>query len=305
MGRLKRHPRGASLAVALILLLAPALTVAPASAAIVPTGASARAARGYWTPARMRGALPLAGSHRRGPAPSASASAAAELIADPTAPGLSQYGAVFIVTDTGLRGRCSGTAVQAGNRSLVVTAGHCVHDFGHWLSGRWVFVPGYSYGQRPLGTFAAKWLGTTPQWLHRENDNFDVGMAVVSRNERGQRLADVVTPDKIAWGLSRRQIFDIYGYPVAEPFNGASLQRCPQTPYEGHDFLSFLTTGPLDLAVECDVTPGASGGGWVIDGDTLNGVTSSGYSDNPDTTYGPYFGAAIGRLYREAARVRR
>jgi len=252
----------------------------------------------------MRDTPPLPETRRRSSQPAASASSVAETIADPTALGTSQNGAVFIVTSSGLRGRCSGTAVQAGNRSVVVTAGHCVHDFGHWLSGRWVFVPGYRYGQRPLGTFAAEWLGTTPQWKKSENGNFDVGMAVVSRNEEGRRLDSVVEPDKIAWGLSRRQTFDVYGYPVAEPFDGATLQRCPQTPYEGHDFLSFLTTGPLDLAIECNVTPGSSGGGWVIHGDTLNGVTSSGYSDNPATTYGPYFGAAVGRLYREAERAK-
>jgi V8-like Glu-specific endopeptidase len=252
----------------------------------------------------MRAAPPLPTPRREGAAPPGSAGASAETIAEPGAVGASQNGAVFIVTENGLRGRCSGTAVEAGNRSLVLTAGHCVHDFGHWLQGRWVFVPGYRYGQRPLGTFAARWLGTTSQWLHHENENFDVGMAVVSRNERGQRLADVVEPDKIAWGLSRRQTFDVYGYPVEKPFDGATLKRCPQTPYEGHDFLSFLTTGPLDLAVECDLTPGSSGGGWVIHGDTLNGVTSSGYSDNPSTTYGPYFGSAVARLYGEAGRVK-
>lgn len=304
MGGRRRDSTGAAAAVALFVVLALGWAVPPAAADLVSAGGSPQAARGYWTPARMRSTPPLPESRRRASEPEASASAVAEAIPDPTASGTSQNGAVFIVTSSGLRGRCSGTAVEAGNRSLVVTAGHCVHDFGHWLRGRWIFVPGYHYGQRPLGTFAARWLGTTPQWLHRENENFDVGMAVVSRNERGQRLGDVVDADGIAWGLSRRQIFDVYGYPVEEPFDGATLQRCPQTPYEGHDFLSFLTTGPLDLAVECDLTPGSSGGGWVIRGDTLNGVTSSGYSDNPGTTYGPYFGSAVARLYREAERAR-
>ncbi len=304
MGTPRRHPTRALLALTLLTLFACGWAAAPACAELVPATASPQAARGYWTPARMRGTPPLPESRRRAPKSAAIASSAAETIAEPTLPGASQNGAVFIVTANGLRGRCSGTAVEAGNRSLVVTAGHCVHDFGHWLRGRWVFVPGYHYGQRPLGTFAAKWLGTTSQWLHGENENFDVGMAVVSRNERGQRLADVVHADKIAWGLPRQQVFDIYGYPVEEPFDGATLQRCPQAPYEGHDFLSFLTTGPLDLAVECDLTPGSSGGGWAIHGDTLNGVTSSGYPDNPGTTYGPYFGAEIGKLYREAERTR-
>jgi len=292
------------LAFALACLLALCLTSAPASADSASVSASPRAAREYWTAARMRAAPALPESRRRAGGPAAGASTAAEAIAEPTVPGTSQNGAVFIVTESGLRGRCSGTAVQAGNRSIVVTAGHCVHDFGHWLTGRWVFVPGYRYGERPLGTFAAEWLGTTPQWRKGENGNFDVGMAVVSRNERGQRLSDVVEADKIAWGLPRRQVFDVYGYPVEEPFDGATLQRCAQTPYEGHDFLSFLTSGPLDLAVDCNVTPGSSGGGWVIRGDTLNGVTSSGYSDDPKTTFGPYFGAAIGRLYREAERAK-
>lgn len=217
---------------------------------------------------------------------------------------MSQNGAVFIVTGNGLRGRCSGTALNSPNYSVVITAGHCVHDFGHWLSGRWVFVPGYHYGQRPFGTFAAKWLGTTEQWRTRDNENYDVGMAVVSRNERGQRLVDAVGGDGIAWGLPHQQVFDIYGYPVEAPFDGATLQRCPQTPYEGHDFLSFLFPGPLDLGVACEVTPGASGGAWVVSGDTVNSVTSAGYEDDPTTVFGPYFGKTVGKLFRRAGRVR-
>jgi V8-like Glu-specific endopeptidase len=321
-----------STALACVALSAAAMLVAAGGAAAdsVSVEAPARAARAYWMPARMRSAVPLqAPSHMAGglapaaagpdgrtdsskgrrypslPAtPGASSSSVAEAVADPTIQGTSQNGAVFIVTDSGLRGRCSGTALSSPNYSVVITAGHCVHSFGHWFKGSWIFVPGYHYGQRPFGTFAAKWLGTTAQWRTRENENYDVGFAVVSRNERGQRLVDAVGGDGIAWGLSRQQVFDVFGYPVEEPFDGATLQRCPQTPYEGHDFLSFLFPGPLDLAVQCDVTPGSSGGAWVISGDTVNSVTSTGYTDDPTTVFGPYFGKAIGRLFRQAGRVR-
>jgi V8-like Glu-specific endopeptidase len=332
MGTPRRNSSGLLRAALACLAVTAALASSASTAAAdsVSVSASPQAARHYWTPSRMRSAVPLsatsspsrrlvhaaddAGRHleegeahsypSRPPTLGARSSSVAEAIADPTVPGSSQNGAVFIVTQDGLRGRCSGTALNAPNYSLVITAGHCVHSFGDWLSGRWVFVPGYHYGQRPFGTFAAKWLGTTAQWRTRENGNYDIGMAVVSRNERGQRLVDAVGGDGIAWGLTRQQVFDIYGYPVAPPFNGATLQRCPQAAYEGHDFLSFLFSGPLDLGVECDVTPGSSGGAWVISGDTVNSVTSSGYEDDPTTVFGPYFGKAVGRLFRQAGRVR-
>jgi V8-like Glu-specific endopeptidase len=236
-------------------------------------------------------------------APPAEAAVPTETIDDPTAAGVSQNGAVFIVGRYGTLGRCSGTSVSAPNFSVVFTAGHCVHEGRHWQGREWVFVPGYHHGERPFGTFVAKWLGSTPQWLASENSNFDVGAAVVSRNEKGQRLGDAVGADRIAWNLSPNQVFDVYGYPVAPPFDGATLQHCAQTPFEGHAFFSFLTPGPLDLAVQCEISPGASGGGWVIDGNTLNGITTDGYSED-NTDYGPYFGDEVAKLYARAAKIR-
>jgi V8-like Glu-specific endopeptidase len=244
--------------------------------------------------------LLLAGAIQAGPARAATT----EVVPDPTLPGLAVNGAVFISEGPGLGfGRCSGTAVESPNLSVVVTAGHCVYDEGRSFDHKWVFVPGYRYGERPFGSFTAKWLGTTPQWRSSENFNYDVGMAVVGRNERGERLGAAVGGDKIAWGLPPRQDFDVYGYPVARPFTGATLERCLGAPLLGHDFESFLAPGPLNLAVDCDVTPGASGGGWVIHGNVLNGVTSSGYDEDPDTDYGPYFGKQVGRLFHQAARI--
>jgi len=219
MGTLRRHPTGAPPIVAALVLFALALAAAPASASLVPATSSAQAARSYWTPARMRSARPLPESRRRGSEPAASAALPAETIAEPTAPGVSQNGAVFIVTESGLRGRCSGTAVEAGKVSLVVTAGHCVHDLGNWLRGRWVFVPGYRYGQRPLGTFAARWLGTTPQWLRNENENFDVGMAVgFDKHPRG---AFTVNPE----GSGLGKWYGDIGLALTPQFFGMKIQR--------------------------------------------------------------------------------
>jgi len=298
-------------ACALVLASAASAQAEPGYVSVSP-GSGPTQARRFWTPERMREAEalppPLPGEGQlagepTGSVPPPESVIPTEAVADPTAPGFSQNGAVFIIGKFGTLGRCSGTSVNAPNLSLVITAGHCVHEEGHWMGQKWVFVPGYRFGERPFGTFVAKWLGSTPQWLSSENPNFDVGAAVVSRNERGQRLADAVGADDIAWNLSPKQVFDVYGYPVAQPFNGATLQHCAQTPFEGHAFFSLLTPGPLNLAVHCEISPGASGGGWVISGNVLNGVTTDGYPGD-DTNYGPYFGQEVAKLYARAARVK-
>jgi V8-like Glu-specific endopeptidase len=287
---------------AYVLLNAVALA-APVAHISISRG-SVEATRGFWTAKRMErardvtapGSLPPAGETAPG---------ASEVVVDPTAEGVRENGAIFI-SEGPRRGfaRCSGTAVAAGDESLVFTAGHCVFDGGHWWSRHWVFVPAYRYGERPFGTFVARWLGATPGWYEGENFNYDVGVAVVSRNERGQTLNAAVGGDAIAWGLPPGQDFSVYGYPVARPFNGSTLHVCPNTPYLGHDLAAFFTPGPPELAVRCQISGGSSGGGWLIGGDTLNGVTSNGYGDDPTTDYGPYFGRDVARLYAAAAKVR-
>lgn len=325
-----RMARLGVLACLALLVVSSAATDAQAAPSAVTTelsGPEISQVRDFWTPARMRGARPLsvqpgrpsrlvgastaAGSespHRyppRAPSRPSLISSVTETVPDPVAAGLARYGAIFMVLPNGGGTvRCSGTSVNAPSFSLVITAGHCVNEGGRGFARKWVFVPGYRYGERPFGTFVAHWLGTTPQWSAQENFNFDVGAAVVSRNERGQRLADAVGASGIAWGLSPDQVFDVYGYSASAPFDGATLQLCSQTRFEGHGFPSFFNPGPLDLGVECRATPGSSGGGWIIAGDLLNSVTSNGPLDEPITNFGPYFGKAVERLFARAARVK-
>lgn len=298
--------------------------------AFVVKQSQARHAIPFWTSARMKSARPLdtllpgrpkvelarpgqgsAGTPHWYPPLTqprgASASSTFEEVPDPTAVSARVNGVIFIVTPFGL-GRCSGTSVNAPNYSVVFTAGHCINSggpFGEWLGGRWVFVPGYRYGQRPFGVFPAKWIDTTRQWRKTGSENFDVGAAVVSRNERGQLLAKAVGGTGIAWGLKAKQVFDVHGYPAEIPFDGETQRVCTQTPFLGHDTLSFLSPGPLNLAVDCDVTGGASGGGWTIAGkETLNSVTNYGYTNDPATDFGAYFGKEVGRLYSHAGKVK-
>jgi V8-like Glu-specific endopeptidase len=317
----------ACLSAALGSTVAPAGAVTSAPDQSLGTFVSPDAAAGFWTPDRLRGARALSVAPQAAPGPAiasadrsssgrvppldpagASASSAFDPVAEPEAPGNRESGAIFVALAHGEGvARCSGTSVSAGNRSLVFTAGHCVYDGGargRWLAGKWVFIPGYHDGERPFGVFPAKWLGTTQPWRRHGSENGDVGVAVVDRNERGQLLADAVGAAGIAWGQSPQQSFDIHGYPVAPPYNGSSQRLCAATPFLGHDFGSFLWRGPLNLAVDCPVTGGASGGGWLIEGNTINSVTDYGYPEDPKTDYGAYFGDAVHDLYQRAAKIK-
>jgi V8-like Glu-specific endopeptidase len=312
----------------LVAALAAGALRAPSANAHAVASARPGSTLQFWTSARMKQARPLdlprpgrgniafAGSTPAGETPhqyppfaalDANASSSFETVPDPTAETTRQNGAIFISTPFGL-GRCSGTSVNAPNFSVVFTAAHCIHSGGRrgrWMDFRWAFVPGYRYGQRPFGVFAAKWVDTTRQWRLSGSENYDVGAAVVGRNQRGQLLAKAVGGTGIAWGLKARQVFDVHGYPAGEPFDGETQRVCTQTPFLGHDAHSFLVPGPLNLAVDCDVTGGASGGGWTISGgNVLNSVTNYGYGDDPRTDFGSYFGEEVGRLFHRAGRVK-
>ncbi len=319
----------------------------PAFAGAQPSGVpvrgwSAAGASRFWTPQRMRRALPVevagpgaqsgpkllgptrpGGSSRGAAAPATPASASeaepppAVVTPKPTAPHsdfvevpdpadpVSRVNGVIFFEVEGELARCSGTSVNAPNLSVVFTAGHCVHDLPHegsdWYRGRWTFVPGYRFGQRPFGVFPAVWLDSTGPWVREGNENFDVGAAVVGRNEKGQRLAAAVGADRIAFNLPPSQDFEVHGYPVGRPFDGETQRLCSGAPYLGHDPESILAPGPLSLAIPCQVTGGASGGGWTIHGDVLNGVTDYGYPEDPETDFGAYFGPEVARLYHRVA----
>lgn len=316
----------AAIALAVLLVFA-AIPAGGASGAgngnwVGPT--SAREASAFWTVARMRAAKPLElnrstphvrsgrkHGHRGKPhriAPRVGAFGADfEQVTDPTAPEFRVHGAIFLsLGDLGY-GRCSGTAVSSRNRSVVITAGHCLNGGGkrgRWLGAKSVFVPAYRYGQRPFGVFPARWIDTTKQWRATGSENFDVGAMVVKRNEAGLKLTDAVGGAGIAWNLSPGQTFDVHGYPAEAPFDGETQRICRGTPFLGHDANSFLFAGPLNLAVSCELNGGASGGGWTIEGGTLNGVTDYGYFDEGSPAYGAYFGKEVARLYGRAAKVR-
>jgi hypothetical protein len=204
---------------------------------------------------------------------------------------------------------CSATAVHSPNRSLVWTAGHCVSDpgpAGPVFATNWAFVPGYKEGRRPFGEWPATSLATTPQWggrgsLDGGDPAFDLGAAVVAPRA-SRNLEDAIGARRIAFRGARDKIYSAFGYPAERPppqFDGRHLFVC-RSRYRGSD---RLFGPPWPLRISCDMTAGASGGGWVVRRGHrryVASVTSYGYRGEPNSIYGPYQGIVAQRLYEEA-----
>jgi V8-like Glu-specific endopeptidase len=287
----------------------------------------ARATVRFWTPARIRAARPLSVTVEGHRAPSArsvallaagrphrvpgeapagtrgrSAKSATLPVADPSAFPYRVQGKVFFVAGLYLFS-CSATVVNTPNQSVVFTAGHCVNSGGpnaKWYTKHWAFIPGYRYNHRPYGTFVAKELWSSTPWAQGTNFNFDFAAAVLMRNGRDQRVARAVGSRGFETGERRAQLFDAFGYPAAGGFDGQGLWEC-QSPYLRDDPRP-AGPGPRPVGIACSLPEGASGGGWIVDGEFLNSLTSFGYDDLPDETYGPYFGQAAWRLYKQVGR---
>jgi len=282
----------------------------PAAAAPAAPSASPSA---YWTAARMQSATPLdlldVGKSTVGDVNKVVRGLSKKI--GPTSPLADSTGARWTgggkVKHTagrvffkfkGQDASCSGDAVTSKNKSVVVTAGHCVKYEGSWHKN-WVFVPGYHDGKRPFGTWPAKKLLTTPQWKKSENLNYDVGMAVVG-SRGGKKLTQAVGGQGIAFNQPRGKAMYAFGYPAESPYDGEKLIYCNGTAFDE----------PLgqsnDQGLNCTQTGGASGGPWFLKfsrskGTGLqNSVNSFKYSFSPAWMFGPYFGKQAAALYQRA-----
>ena len=195
---------------------------------------------------------------------------------------------------------CSGSAV--GNKA-VLTAGHCVSDGGKkvWATN-WTFVPAYKNGAKPYGTWPAFWMTTFTAWLNSGQWGRDVGFAAVT-NQNGKTLAKTVGYLGFAWNYSRKQHWNVFGYPSASPWDG-------QWMVETQASLASIYTAPNPdtTGVGTSQRPGFSGGPWIlkfVPGSTgannyANGVNSMYFIDNPDQIFSPYFDTNVKNMKDDA-----
>ncbi len=240
----------------------------------------------YWTPKRMKNAIPMGvkvGS-KAGNKPKANAT---------PQPAQPRFGKVFF-TLGGSNYVCSGTATNSSNGDVVTTAGHCLNEGPGAFATNFAFVPAYNNGSAPYGTWTAQTLYTTSAWANSGDFDYDVGFAVMNENGSGQSLTGVVGSYPIAFNLARGLTYTAYGYPAASPFNGQTLYSCTGTAIQD------TYGGSQDQGIPCDMTGGSSGGGWITGG-SLNSVNSFGYTGVRNVMWGPYFGSTIQSVYNAAS----
>jgi hypothetical protein len=208
---------------------------------------------------------------------------------------------------------CSGSAVQSQFGSLVVTAGHCVHEGngGSFYTTNWIFYPGYSNGADPtLGAWTATDLFTTTTWATAPNGFADdLGLATVIGPSSGpsanktltQALAAVsATVPTIAFtpAPTNGTYYTAFGYPAGQKYKGGTLVYCQGPVTVGLDLES-------SLAVGCDMTGGSSGGPWFrefTNGSSMviNSLNSYGYSSLKGYMFGPMFDGGEQAAYTAA-----
>ncbi|MER6298852.1 hypothetical protein ABT247_04655 [Kitasatospora sp. NPDC001539] len=256
----------------------------------------------FWDPDTMGDAKPAdpappaAKPSPSTPAPSTPGPAAGDGVTDPEPavvkavpvprPYLGQPSGKVFFSAQGGRGNCSATVVadpqHPGRSNLVWTAAHCVHEGkgGNFYKDL-VFVPAYnnsgaSSGGRkaplselaPLGTWWAEQVTTSPQWMVEGGRSGDAAnqydfavMRVRSQNDTGKSLEETVGSAVPVWFDAPRDQLRVSaaGYPLVKPFDGQELYRCDGgRPTR----LSFDAKRPAMLTIGCDMTQGASGGGW-------------------------------------------
>lgn len=260
-----------------------ALALAPAPKAMI---AYQRApGHGYWTRYRMTHAIPMDARSTTQPPDDGSPWSGGGPIARDT-------GKIFFTLD-GSNYVCSGAvlATPARTTSVVATAAHCVTDgSGDWATN-WTFVPDYSDGSAPYGSYDAQTFFVSPRWNQGMDESYDVAFTPIRGLSGGL---------PVEFGKIPRSAY-VFGYPTEPPYDGGSLIYC-----DGR-----VTTDPTepkaDVGLPCSMTAGDSGGPWLSGFDpstrtgTVFGVSAFKYSDNDQVLYGTTFGAAAHKLYDEAA----
>ena len=222
---------------------------------------------------------------------------------------------------------CSATAITDtapdANRSLIITAGHCVYDeTAGGFAEYWMFIPAYDLAPEPLtvdGSFCehtaygcwtadALVVGDGYASAGGFNDeavvhDFAVVAVGLGGNTNPQKPLDAVVNEQqySFHSATLGSVVHAFGYPAEKKWNGSDLIYCKEP----------LSTDPLMAGATyrlsgCALNGGSSGGPWLLPfsagSGTVMSVNSYGYS-GVKAMHGPVFNLDTQSVYDAALTV--
>ena len=207
-------------------------------------------------------------------------------------PPQSTVGKVF-VTIEGKDKEASGSVVVSDSHDLVVTAAHVLYSLEeNRFVDNMMFAPGYNNGETPFGKWTAETVSVLKQWSENmpNRDDYDIGLVRLKPRE-DEKIQDVTGANGICFDCRKNASATIHGYPGAID-NGQRLISCQGRTEAKNNFLRMQNCPAI--------TPGASGGPWLIDSDSgpmLISVTDRAVSDG--STEGVFLDETIQGFYSQ------
>ncbi len=294
---------------------APVESVALINGQVIRDAATAqRLIDAYWTPERMRTAVPVpaprviddAALERRdrpgntgrpqtavrpvAPSAAGGAPAGRPRAVNPS-PGV---GKVFFRKSDGKNYVCSGSTLNNETRNLVSTAAHCIHGGkGGTDHQNWMYAPLYAAGKTPHGKFPAKYFHATRGWTEHSYNWWDFAFVNVWP-VGGVRLVDKTGGNGISFNQSKSIGVTVLAYPAQAPYDGQQQVSC---------VAGLHWAAAAQVKVFCGLTPGASGGPMFqgYDNAVRFGFTNSVVAYVWKTrNYGPYFDSDVLTVFNRA-----
>lgn len=221
---------------------------------------------------------------------------------------------------------CSASVVQdaVADRSIVLTAGHCVYDeTNNQFAAHWIFVPSWDTKSVPMdaeglfcnsteyGCWSAQSLVASNAFAQEPGftvtaTQHDYGFAVVGSGGFSGEQLDVITGSQSMFTdlVSESTSTWAFGYPAQGKYKGNDLVYCSGL----SSFDSRIGVDWSTYKLGCNMTGGSSGGPWMRDFATTGptagsgsvfSVTSYGYGSSK-SLYGPILNSETAAMFMAA-----